>query len=347
MIVQSITLHNFRNYTDSTIPLHPQLTIIFGPNAQGKTNLLEGIFTALHAYGFRESKEDELIRWNTNEMYVETVEKEKNTSFLFQIVFRLGNSGLVKKLLIQKAPTHTAHYLEMQTRSVLFAPNHIDIITGTPDMRRNYIDSCILSMNPRYKTILRNYEQALRKRNKVLEHHNNIATLREEIEFWNTYLQQQADVIFSERQQYCTFLNTQPHLEQREYTIAYTANRFTKERCMQYFQDEQRFRRTLIGPQKDDFIIYQINHQKQDLHIFGSRSEQRLGVFWLKYNEIRYITEQKKSKPILLLDDVFSELDKVNKELVLRLITQYQTVLTTTEPEIPELTSAEKHIVRL
>lgn len=347
MVLQSLRLYNFRNYSDISFQLHPQLTIIVGPNAKGKTNILEAIHTSLNTWGFRESKEDELLRWHTSEGYVETIQKKGAISYRFQVSLKKANPGVTKKLTIQKTKATSNEYLHTQTRCVLFAPQHIDIITGRPELRRTYIDSCIIHANPRYRSILRNYEHALRRRNKVLEHHAHQDTLEQELEFWNTYLQEQAHIITASRQEYCDKLNDNPHLEKRTYSIEYQKNEFTEDRCIESLPEEIKYRRTLIGPQKDDFIIYQENGEKQNLHIFGSRSEQRLGIFWLKYNEISYIQSTQRINPILLLDDVFSELDHVNKALVLQLVTKYQTILTTTDEEIPELATSEKSIIRL
>ena len=100
----------------------------------------------------------------------------------------------------------------------------------------------------------------------------------------------------------------------------------------------------MIGPQKDDFQIY---IKDKNVHHYGSRSEQRLAVFWLKINEITYHESIYKKKPILLLDDVFSEFDKQNKKMVLELIEKYQTVLTTTEEEVIDLIDVPKKIIRV
>ena len=103
----------------------------------------------------------------------------------------------------------------------------------------------------------------------------------------------------------------------------------------------------MIGPQKDDFQINQKNESAKNLHHFGSRSEQRLAIFWLKFNEIKYLEEKFKNRPLLLLDDVFSELDVKNKKLIIDLVKKYQTVVTTTEIELLELADVPKSIIKL
>ena len=103
----------------------------------------------------------------------------------------------------------------------------------------------------------------------------------------------------------------------------------------------------MIGPQKDDFQISQKNESLKNLHHYGSRSEQRLAVIWLKFNEIKYFEEMFESKPLLLLDDIFSELDVKNKKLVIDLVKKYQTIITTTEVELLELADVPKSIITL
>jgi DNA replication and repair protein RecF len=125
-------------------------------------------------------------------------------------------------------------------------------------------------------------------------------------------------------------------LDGREFSIIYHKNEFTAARLAEKKELELRMRRTLIGPQKDDWTIVLTDKKgvNKNIQIYGSRSEQRLGVFWLKINEIHFMEEEIHISPILLLDDVFSEFDHENKERIVRLIEKYQTVMTTTEVEL-------------
>jgi DNA replication and repair protein RecF len=107
-------------------------------------------------------------------------------------------------------------------------------------------------------------------------------------------------------------------------------------------------RRTLIGPQKDDYIILMNkNERAQEVNLFGSRSEQRMALFWLKRNELLYYEKNSGMRPILLLDDIFSELDDENRELVMKVVATYQTVATTTEEEVKDLSLVPEVIIRL
>lgn len=348
MVLQNIRLNQFRNFPLATHSIHELLTIIIGENARGKTNLLEAIFFSINGSGFRESKEQELILWEKDNAFVESIFKDKDSTISFQVFLHLRGEVVEKKFTVNKSKKTHKQYQEYQTKAVLFAPEHINIISGSPDKRREYFNKTIALFDLEYKRKLTNYEHALRKRNKVLEHHKDVRTLQEELIFWNEYLEEQAKYITAKRREYVDYLNEHKKIDNRLFEIEYKKNILTKELLQFEFDNERRWRKTLIGPQKDDFIISLIEDTvKENIHLFGSRSEQRLGVFWLKLNEIQFLETFFKQKPILLLDDVFSELDVKNKKLVLELVTTYQTVLTTTEDELLHFPTIEHSIIRI
>ena len=348
MILKRIHLNLFRNFPESTFEINDLLTIIIGENARGKTNLLEALFFSVNGIGFRESKEQELIWWEKDNAFVETVFEDKDSTISFQIFLQSRGGFVEKKFTVNKSKKTHKQYQEYQTRAVLFAPEHIDIISGSPDKRREYFNKTISLFDLEYKRKLTNYEHALRKRNKVLEFHKDIATLQEELIFWNEYLEEQAKYITAKRQEYVDYLNQHKKVHKRLFEIEYEKNVLTKELLEFGFDEERKWRKTQIGPQKDDFVISLIEDGvKENVHLYGSRSEQRLGVFWLKLNEIQYLETFFKQKPILLLDDVFSELDVKNKKLILDLVKSYQTVLTTTEDELLDFPKVENSVIRI
>lgn len=323
--------------------------MIVGENARGKTSLLESIYFSIYGRGFRETKETELMKWDTDNSLVESTFQEKDSNTLFQITLKNLGESIEKNFYVNKTKKTHYGYNSFQTRAVLFAPEHILIIIGSPDQRREYLNRVIGSFDMEYQKKLRNYETALRKRNKVLEFRQNHELLDEELAFWNGYLEEQAQYVTAKRVEYMNFLNENPHVDSRIFRIEYVKNEFTKERLVQYREEERRIRKTRIGPQKDDFIVYlqEDNGIEENVHLYGSRSEQRLAVFWLKINEIKFSETIIKKRPILLLDDIFSELDMKNKKLVLDVVKDYQTVATTTEPELQDLSIMPKTIIKL
>ena len=347
MLLKQIILKNFRNFGDEKFNFNPFLTIIIGENAKGKTNLLEGIFLIVYGEGFRESKEEELIRFEQDQSDVQGIFASGDENFLFQIGIKKSGRGVDKIFSLNKSRRKYFQYQRETAKAILFSPEQIEIMNGPPEKRRRYFDTLLGSFDLVYKKKLRNYENALRRRNKILQTYKNEADLLEELKFWNTYLEENAGYLVQKRQDYIDFLNEHNKINSKEFSIEYLKSELNKKRLEENFELEKRYRRTVIGPQKDDFQLSQKDESLKNLHHFGSRSEQRLGVFWLKLNEIKFLEEAFKTKPLLLLDDIFSELDVKNKKLVIDLVKKYQTVVTTTEIELLELADVPKSIIKL
>ena len=347
MLLKQIILSNFRNFADEKFVFNPFLTIIIGENARGKTNLLESIYLISHGEGFRESREDELIKFEQKSSEVQAVFASGDENFLFHMMIKRTDVGVNKIFSLNKARKKYFQYQKETAKTVLFSPEQIEIMLGPPEKRRRYFDNLLSSFDIVYKKRLTNYENALRKRNKILGSYHNEKDLYEELIFWNTYLAEQASYLGHKRQRYVDFLNIHKKIDNKEFSIEYRKNEFNQKRLEENFELEKRYRKTVIGPQKDDFQISQKNESLKNLHHYGSRSEQRLAVIWLKFNEIKYFEEMFESKPLLLLDDIFSELDVKNKKLVIDLVKKYQTIVTTTEIELLELADVPKSIIKL
>jgi DNA replication and repair protein RecF len=348
MNITSISLSNIRNFSKNHFEFSPHLTLIVGENARGKTNLLESVHVAVYGTGFRESRELELIQWNKPQAVVESTFIDEDVESLYQVqLSQKENNRVEKRYFINKTHKSSDHYRAHQTHAVLFAPQSLDIITRSPSRRRSYLDHVLSSTDLQYKTHLRNYENAVRKRNKVLEQHSSVQALKQELTFWNDYLVERALYITKKREDYIQFLNDHQSIDGRSFHINYLKNECTHDRLENCFAKEQIIRRTFIGPQKDDFEISQQLPLDKNIHLYGSRSEQRIAIFWLALNEIKYVERELKKKPILLLDDIFSELDEHNKELVMHMILQCQTIITTTEPKLAQLAQMPEVVIEL
>ncbi len=348
MIFKKISLHNFRNFSDLSFDFNENLTVIIGDNSLGKTNLLEAIHFVVLGIGFREEKENELISFNNNDCLVEGIFDFQKTSFRFLIKLKKYQNIVNKNYFINGVKKSHWNYLKEQMNVVLFSPEQVNIVIGAPQLRREYFNKLISSFDYEYKKRLVNYNNALRKRNKILERHYNQTTLNKELDFWNNYLEKEGKYITNKRSAYVSFLNNNQHLDSKIFKIDYLKNEFNQERLETVFEKEKLIRKTLIGPQKDDFkILINNNVLTKDVHHFGSRSEQRLTIFWLKINELKYFDENFQKKSLLLLDDIFSELDADNKKLIFSLITKYQTVATTTEDKLINKIKISKKIIQL
>ncbi|MDA1316790.1 MAG: DNA replication and repair protein RecF [bacterium] len=348
MIISSVSLSNIRNFSKAHFEFSSHLTLIVGENARGKTNLLESVHMAVYGTGFRESRELELIMWDKPQGLVESIFYDNDAESLYQVeLSQKENNRVEKRYFINKTHKSSNHYRANQTHAVLFAPQSLDIITRSPSRRRSYLDHVLSSIDLPYRTHLRNYENALRKRNKILEQHSNIQALKQELEFWNDYIVERASYITKKREDYIAFLNKHQAVDGRSFTIIYHKNECTHDLLERCFNKEQIIRKTFIGPQKDDFEVWQELPLKKNIHLYGSRSEQRIAIFWLALNEIKYVEQELNKKPILLLDDIFSELDEHNKKLVMHMISQCQTIITTTEPKLAQLAQMPEVVIEL
>lgn len=351
MLLTSIALSQFRNFTTAHHVIGPHLTIIVGNNAQGKTSLLEGIYVAVYGTGFRESKELELICFPSTESMIESYFSHDGMKEIFQVaITRASESTVTKTYYVGKAKKTSRFYRDHQTHAVLFAPEQIQIITGSPGRRRRYLDTVISASDPEYKRSLRMYETALRSRNKLLEAFEDERTLDEQIGYWDMQVVAHSAVITAGRTRFVQYLNNHQEKATKPFSISYHSDPCTRDRLREVSALERRFRRTVIGPQKDDFQIFlheSSKGRKKEVHLYGSRSEQRMAIFWLKLNELSYLEELSGIRPILLLDDIFSELDDTNRHLVTNVIKEYQTIATTTEEEIQEIAATSVEMIRL
>lgn len=348
MILKQIHLTNFRNFEKAEYRFSPFLTLIVGENARGKTSLLESVFTSIYGTGFRETREIELIRWDYDDNLVESLYEDQGQEAFFQVRMQKSSETTVRKMFyVNKTGKSSNQYRTMQTQAVLFAPEQIQIITGSPSRRRRYFDEVISAVDREYKKKIRYYENALRRRNKILEHYEDELQLFEELRFWDNYLVEHGEYISKKRTAYVEYLNTHPSVNGKQFSLTYVRDVFSQDRLNEVKKREYRLRRTLIGPQKDDFVFNLHAPQEKNVSLYGSRSEQRMAIFWLKLNELSYFEDHTQTKPVLLLDDIFSELDEHNRELVMGMIKEHQTIATTTEEEVKELSEMPEEVIRL
>jgi len=347
MWLKKINLFNFRNFSEKSFNFNPFTTIVLGENAKGKTNLLEAIYCLLKGKGFREQKEVELIKFDKEKAKIEGFFEEKDHVFIHQILIEKSSKGVEKKYFIDKTKKNYHQFVKASTKMVLFSPDQLKIIDEGPDQRRNYFDRFLSEEDNEYRKRLNNYFNGLKKRNKLLEvfSEEKKSHFLEDIYFWNNYLIEESSYLVEKRKKYCDFLNQNSFLDEKEFFIDYQPSIIDKKKLNFIFKEELRQKKTLIGPQRDNFLIFIKNEKHKNIHLFGSRSEQRLGLFWLKINEIKYFEKNFKIRPILLLDDLFSELDSKNRQLILKLVKNYQTILTTTEKEVIYLIEGFRSIV--
>lgn len=346
MILKKISLSGFRNFENSSFDFSPLLTIIIGKNSVGKTNLLEAIFFICRGRGFREDRQEELIRSGKTKTEVEAFfTKDEDEKLQFRV--SLNSAETVNKIYqLNKIKKRAADYLRDASAVVIFSPSFMYLIDSTQAHRREFFDQVISLIDPEYKKNLINYETGLRKRNKILESARDIDKLPAELSFWDDYLIKEADYIVKKRDELAEFLNSHKSLESKIFSITYTKNIISHHTLAENFKRQFYLKKTIVGPQRDTYEIYlKDGSEEKNIHKFGSRSEQRLALFWIVVNEIKLYEDALNRRPMVLLDDIFSELDLTNKALVLKLIKNYQTVVTTTEHEILSLIGDIPHTI--
>lgn len=337
MFLKNIKLTNFRNHGNYETDFNSGVTIIIGPNAVGKTNILESIYMISTVRSFKAKYDRDVIRHEQDfariEGRVEDENDEKSLELFIQKNQDFENAS-VKKAKINKVPK-SLHSFIGNLNAVLFSPEDIDVLTGSPSARRKYLDNVLYQISPEYKKTHSEYILAIRQRNKVLEKIRERGHGMDELGFWNTKIVQTGQIIQSDRKKMIDFLSKRlasygVDLNNPEtiFALKYVKNEISFERLHEYQGRELATKSTLVGPHRDDFEIY-LN--KFNLAEFGSRGQQRSAILALKMAEIDYFVGETGKRPILLLDDVFSELDEKHEEALLNTVTLQQTIITTTD----------------
>lgn len=339
MTLLSLTLTNFRNYTKHTVSFSPRTTILVGPNAAGKTNILEALCILATGKSFRADEEKEVVRWGSQASGITcSLGKTRDEHVSLEVRITEG----VKKYLVNGVSRRQLDFVG-NLRVVLFWPEHLELVTDSPGTRRKYLDSVLVQTDREYRRNLLSYERGVRQRNKLLERIREGEAGRSQLGFWDQLLIKSGGYLTDKRHEYIEFVNHYP-IPNIQYTIEYDASVISESRLEQYKDAEIAAAATLVGPHRDDFLVASGD---RDMSKFGSRGEQRLAVLWLKMAELAYIELRTGEKPVLLLDDIFSELDVAHRKLVMDVMTGQQTVLTAANEDIIKLVPRESTVIRL
>lgn len=306
-MISKLGLQNFRNYTQKEFEFGNK-TLIVGENGVGKTNILEAIYLLATGKSFRADRDSEIIKYDCQFAIV------KSDGLQITITDR-------KKFEVNGVSRRQMDFVG-KLRSVLFAPQDMELVTGSPSHRRKYLDFVICQKDREYRRCLLSFEKGLRQRNKLLSMIREGLANRSQLYFWDKLLIKNGDYITLKRGEYLQSLVG-------DYTTFYDKSIITEERLKQYEVEEVAAATTLVGPHRDDFVI---NFSNKDISKYGSRGEQRMAILWLKQGEIKFLGDD----PILLLDDIFSELDHKHRELVSNLVRSYpgQVIATTADEHL-------------
>ncbi|MBI2020764.1 DNA replication and repair protein RecF [Candidatus Daviesbacteria bacterium] len=328
MFLKSLNLTNFRNYPALKLQFDQRPTILVGNNAAGKSNLLEAIYLLSTAKSIRVENEDELIKEGEEFLRVEGFLTEPETELLViinkptqQVIFR-------KKVLVNGISRRTVDFIG-NLPAVIFYPSDINMVTGAPSLRRWHLDLALAQIDLDYKKSLTLYEQFLIARNRVLKSIREGKGRLNELDYWTEELVGKGKVISEKRKTFFEFIN---NLEKPlgEFLFYYKGSEITHEKLVETNGREVAAAATLIGPHRDDFVVML---EGRHLSHFGSRGEQRTATLAFKLAQLEYMAKILGKRPILLLDDVFSELDANHRAHVVEVVGKQQTIIATVELE--------------
>lgn len=345
MILTDLSLQHFRSYAKRTFVFAPTTTLIMGPNATGKTNILEAIMMLATGKSFRADIDREVIAWGQELGRVKATIGDTKLEFLVTTGLVGGKKAPLKKYLVNGIARQQVDFVG-NLRAVLFWPEHLELVTDSPSLRRKYLDGVLVQVDREYRRNLMSYERGLRQRNRLLDLINEGKATRNQLLFWNQLLIKAGGYITDKRAAFMNFIN-EYHMPGVMYHVEYGKSVISESRLEQYKDEEVSAKATLVGPHRDDFLI---TKNSLDLSKYGSRGEQRLAILWLKLAELAYIEKESGERPLLILDDIFSELDIEHRELVLDLLGKQQTIVSSADEEVVDLFKKHKisaEIIRL
>ncbi len=335
MKLERLTLENFRSYTKKVFHFGDS-TVIVASNGAGKTNILEAIYLLSSGMSERAGVTEEMIHFGAEigsvVGIVESGEERVELSVVLTRGVYMGRRTPKRRYLVDGV-ARTRAGMVGRLAAVLFRPEDMRLVEGSPSRRRSFLDETLSMAHPDYGRALSMYEASLRRRNKLLDAIRDGVAKREQLSYWDQSIIKNGNILTDYRRGLLEYLS---HVKTSfgEYMLAYDASTISPVRLVQYAEAEVAVGYTLVGPHKDDFRILS---EKRDLMTYGSRGEQRLGVLFLKLGTLQYIEEKLQVKPILLLDDIFSELDQVHREEVVKMTIGRQSIITSAEEDVVEI----------
>ena len=342
MKINRIKLFNFRNYENLDLKTNKNLNVFLGKNAQGKTNLLESIYICGVGKSFRSVKDNDVILWGKENSKIEIEIDKEIRKEKIEIYFQNKQKKTIK---IDGISVRRIGELLGELPVVFFSPDELKLIKDSPDERRKFMNIDISQTNKNYFYLLGRYEKILGNRNKLLKNTKDIEVLKDCIDIWDRALVDTAEKIYNQRKIFIEQLNPFASMAhsyisngKENLRVEYKGFEFGKgnykETLLKTLQKnlEKDFKQgfTSVGPHRDDLDIY-INDV--EVKKFGSQGQQRTAALSLKLAELEIIKQRTGDYPILLLDDVFSELDKERRSRLIKFTSRTQTFITCTDFE--------------
>ena len=342
MYISSLTLKNFRNYKSEKIEFSPLTNLIYGNNAQGKTNILEAVYLFAHGRSHRAKADREMIRFGSEFMALETEFHDNARDYKAEL--RLAKNGK-KNIRINHVQITKLSMLMSYLNVVMFSPEDLELVKGSPSVRRRFIDSAISQLYPSYLANLIDYNKALVQKNFLLKNiRSGNGKGREMLDVWNLQLAQTGAKIMKSRREsielLCKFAaGIQNEISGENLTVRYApgikCDDITEDAVMEFLQKHSEREIDMgsaqYGVQRDDIAI---SVDEREARLFASQGQQRTAALSLKIAQADYIESIKIEYPILLLDDILSELDINRRSYLSEKIKNKQVLITSTDCDL-------------
>jgi len=333
MKINQLSLENYRNFKNLNLDLSERVLIV-GDNGVGKSNLLEAAYLLASGHTKRAETEKEVILVGLDYAKIRAQVRLEGEDYLLDLTLNLGGQDRVSKAgsvnNVKKGFSQFFGFL----KAVEFSPEDINLVLGSPDLRRRYLNSVLNQASLEYRQNFKLYERTRKEKNALLFQIKEGSDKREDLDLWNEQIANFGFIVNKIRDEYLKFLTDNTH----DLVFEYSPSEISLKRLREFEEREIAAGVSLIGPHRDDFrfLTKASKTQLENLAKFGSRGQERLAVFELKIGEINYFRKRLKVEPILLLDDVFSELDKEHRHGVfkrLELEKSEQVIFTATSAE--------------
>lgn len=332
MLLSSLRLESFRSYAKRAFQFSSGISVIVGPNTSGKTNILEALVLLSTGKSFRADKDSEMIYRGCEFGKVHGELVDESLEILITTGLVQGVRVMPKKFFSNGVARRMVDFAGI-LKTVLFWPEHLELVTGSPSLRRRFLDTVLCQVDREYRRNLNSYERGIRQRNKLLFLIHEGKANRSQLLFWDQLVIKAGNYLTQSREAFITFLNAF-RVQNAIFQLHYDTSIISESRIASYAEAEVASKVTLVGPHRDDIIFQkQMDEDWVDLGKYGSRGEQRLGVLWAKLGELSFITSKTGDRPLLLLDDIFSEFDPEHQSLVSNIVKEQQTIITSANPE--------------
>ncbi|WP_343210235.1 DNA replication/repair protein RecF [Anaerolentibacter hominis] len=337
MVIRSLQLKDYRNYDDLYMEFDDNVNILFGDNAQGKTNILEAIYLGSTTRSHRGNKDRELIHLGREESHIRIEMRREEIGHRIDIHLKRNKA---KGAAIDGMPIRKSSELVGFMNVVFFSPEDLSMVKNGPGERRRFVDMELCQLDKVYLNFLSGYNRTVQQRNNLLKQISFKPSLMDTLSIWDEQLVQYGNQVIEGRKKFITCLNDvirdihyQLSGEKEEIHIQYVPSVDKDEFLTKLEQGRERdiaLKTTNTGPHRDDLVFY-INDL--DIRRFGSQGQVRSATLSLKLAEIELVKRMTGHKPILLLDDVLSELDRTRQKQLLNGIQDIQVIITCTGME--------------